>query len=204
VVTNFLFVTPRGSRSSADERREDVLNAAMIEFATGGLDGTSTEAIAKRAGISQPYLFRLYPSKRALFLAAIERTFDELGQVFHAAADGLSGLEAKQAMAAAYTTLLQEDRTFLGMQLQAYAACGADDEVRAVTRRRLSQLWDAIIADGGMSEELAQAFVAHGMLCNLTAALGIDATQAPNDTLARRMTAPPAAMELLLSGSQPA
>lgn len=173
----------------------------MVEFATGGLDATSTNHIAQRAGISQPYLFRLYPTKKALFLAAIERTFAEVGRVFHAAADGLTGVEAKQAMGAAYATLLQEDRTFLGMQLQAYAACGADDEVRAVTRRQLSRLWETLITDGGMSEELAQAFVAHGMLCNLTAALGIDETQAANDPLARRMTAPPAVMELMLSDS---
>jgi AcrR family transcriptional regulator len=195
-------MAPRGVRGSAEERREDVLKAAMVEFATGGIHGTSTEDIARRAGISQPYLFRLYPTKKALFLAAIERTFAEVGQVFHAAADGLAGSEAKQAMGAAYATLLQEDRTFLGMQLQAYAACGADDEVRAVTRRQLSRLWEALIADGCMSEELAQAFVAHGMLCNLTAALGIDEKQAADDPLARRMTARPAVMELLYSDSR--
>lgn len=176
----------------------------MIEFSQGGLDGTSTDAIAKRAGISQPYLFRLYPTKRALFLAAIERTFAEVGQVFRDAADGLSGVEAKQAMGAAYTTLLHEDRTFLGMQLQAYAACCGDAQVRSTTRHQLARLWDGIVAEGNMTEQLAQAFVAHGMLCNLTAALGIDETQAENDALARRMTAPPVLMELLFTDPSPA
>lgn len=171
----------------------------MIEFARGGMDGTSTEVIATRAGISQPYLFRLYPSKRALFLAAVERTFSEVGRVFREAADGLSGPAAKEAMGTAYTTLLQRDRTFLGMQLQAYAACSGDDEVRAATRRHLATLWDVVVDEGGMSEDLAQAFVAHGMLCNLTAALGIGETD--TDPLARRMTAPPAVMQLLLADS---
>src|ERR1700684_2508342 len=105
-------MAPRGVRGSADERREDVLKAAMIEFAKGGLDGTSTDAIARRAGISQPYLFRLYATKRALFVAAVERTFAEVSAVFRAAADGLSGAEAKHAMGQAYDTLLQQDRTF--------------------------------------------------------------------------------------------
>jgi AcrR family transcriptional regulator len=176
----------------------------MIEFAKGGLDGTSTDAIAKRAGISQPYLFRLYPTKRALFLAAVVRTFAEVTRVFRGAADGLTGLEAKHAMGQAYTTLLQEDRTFLGMQLQAYAACCGDDEVRAVTRREFARLWESIVTVGGMTEDLAQAFVAHGMLCNLTAAFGIDDSQAEDDSLARRMTAAPTVMTLLMADSIPA
>ena len=116
-------MSPRGVRGSAEERREDVLQAAMIEFAKGGPDGTSTEAIARRAGISQPYLFRLYPTKRALFVAAVERCFAEVAAVFRQAAEGLTGLEAKHAMGEAYNVLLQNNRTFLGMQLQAYAAC---------------------------------------------------------------------------------
>lgn len=194
-------MVPRGVRGSADERREDVLKAAMVEFAKGGLVGTSTETIASRAGISQPYLFRLYPTKRALFLAAVERTFVEVTQVFREAAEGLTGPEAKAAMGEAYEVLLREDRTFLGMQLQAYAASWGDDEVRALARREFARLWEQIVTLGQMSEDLAQAFVAHGMLCNLTAAFGIDETDSATDTLARRMTAPPTVMHLLLTDS---
>ncbi|WP_460604282.1 TetR/AcrR family transcriptional regulator [Jatrophihabitans fulvus] len=174
----------------------------MIEFSQGGLAGTSTEAIAKRAGISQPYLFRLYPTKKALFVAAIERTFAEVIESFKKASDGLTGVEAKHAMGAAYNTLLAENRTVLGMQMQAYAACGGDDEVRAVTRRQFARLWEGVITWGGMSEELAQAFVAHGMLCNLTAVFGID--ESDDDTLSRRMTATPAMIDHLIADAQPA
>ncbi len=173
-----------------------MLAAAMIEFAKRGADGTSTEAIARRAGISQPYLFRLYPTKRALFMAAVERTFAEVSTVFRTAADGLIGLEAKHAMAEAYNTLLQRDRTFLGMQLQAYAACFGDAEIRALTRREFARLWETIVTISGMSEELAQAFFAHGMLCNLTAAFDIE--DGDTDSLARRMTAAPALMTALI------
>ncbi|WP_375492419.1 TetR/AcrR family transcriptional regulator [uncultured Jatrophihabitans sp.] len=189
-------MAPRGVRGSADERREDVLNAAMIEFANGGLAGTSTDAIARRAGISQPYLFRLYPTKHSLFVAAVERTFAEVTTVFRTAADGLTGVEAKHAMGAAYNTLLEQNRTFLGMQLQAYAACFGDAEVRAVTRREFGRLWETIVTISGMTEDLAQAFFAHGMLCNLTAAFGVQADD--SDTLARRMTAEPALMAALI------
>src|ERR1700712_5066391 len=109
------------SRSTAEERREDVLEAALIEFAAGGLDGTSTDGIARRAGISQPYLFRLYPTKKALFVAAVERTFERCTKTMRTAAEGLSGEEAKEALAAAYLDLLR-DKTFLQVQLHAYAA----------------------------------------------------------------------------------
>ena len=60
-------------RMSAAERRESVIRAAMSEFARGGYSGTSTEVIANRVGVSQPYLFRLFPGKKAIFLAAVER-----------------------------------------------------------------------------------------------------------------------------------
>src|SRR5277367_2201454 len=108
-------------RSTAEERREDVLKAAVIEFAAGGLDGTSTDAIARRAGISQPYLFRLYPTKKNLFVAAVERTFARMRQALRDAAEGLTGIDAKEAMGAAYVDLLR-DKTFLQVQLHAYAA----------------------------------------------------------------------------------
>src|SRR4051812_43226492 len=91
-------------RMSAEDRREQILLAAIIEFAERGLEGTSTDAIARRAGISQPYLFRLYSTKKALFVAAVERTFARCVECFQAAAEGLSGDEAKEAMGAAYTS----------------------------------------------------------------------------------------------------
>ena len=170
----------------------------MVEFAKGGPDGTSTEAIARRAGISQPYLFRLYPTKRALFLAAVERTFAEVTTVFRTAAEGLTGVEAKHAMGEAYNVLLQNNRTFLGMQLQAYAACYGDAEIRTHTRREFARLWETIVTISGMSEDLAQAFFAHGMLCNLTAAFGI-LDEADTDTLGRRMTAAPSLLSELFA-----
>src|SRR5437667_11774577 len=107
-------------RMSAAERRESVLEAAVAEFALHGLAGTSTEDVARRAGISQPYLFRLFSTKKALFLALVERCFQRARDTFTAAAGDLTGDEALSAMADSYTRLL-DDRTLLLLQMQIYA-----------------------------------------------------------------------------------
>src|SRR5438874_564684 len=81
-------------RKSAEERREEILEAAMIEFAEKGLYGTSTDDIARRVGVSQPYLFRLYGTKKELFVAAVERCFENTLAMMRAAAGGKVGEEA--------------------------------------------------------------------------------------------------------------
>src|SRR5262245_21141528 len=93
-------------RKSAEERREDVLEAAREVFAEHGLSGGSTDEIARRAGISQPYLFRLFRTKKELFIAAIERCFAETRETFEHAAEGEAGEEALKAMGKAYGELI--------------------------------------------------------------------------------------------------
>src|ERR1051326_55621 len=119
-------------RSPPAERREMVLEAAVAEFAAHGLAGTSTEDVARQAGISQPYLFRLFPTKKALFLALVERCFRRMEGAFTAAAGDLTGDEAMTTMAVEYERLL-DDRTLLLLQMQIYAACG-DPEIREAAR----------------------------------------------------------------------
>src|SRR3989440_12615499 len=120
-------------RLTAAERKDDVLDAALIEFAERGLEGTSTEDIARRAGISQPYLFRLFGTKKELFKAATARCLRETLELFQRAAEGKRGEEALQAMGQVYVDELIADRTRLKAQLEAYAACD-DAEVREVVR----------------------------------------------------------------------
>src|SRR6266702_7389205 len=98
------------TRKTADERRESVLDAAFEEFAQRGLDGASTEAIAARAGISQPYVFRLFGTKKELFKAVISRCFRETLELFQRAAEGKRGEEALDAMGEAYKSELLPDR----------------------------------------------------------------------------------------------
>jgi AcrR family transcriptional regulator len=159
-------------RMSADERREVVLGAAMIEFGLAGYVGTSTEAIARRVGVSQPYLFRLFPSKKALFLATIERCFDRIVALFEDAGRGLTGEEALVAMGAAYNGLL-DDRAVLQAQLQMWAAACHDEEVRELTRRRMGELWQVAQRISGADDQRVMQFMAGGMLLNVMAAMDL-------------------------------
>src|SRR5258705_6048588 len=126
------------TRMTADERRDAIVAAATEEFATGGLVGASTEAIARRVGVSQPYVFQLFGTKKDLFLAVVRSCFARTTLVFEDAArryePGANPLcdTVLDAMGQAYMELLA-DRTLLLLQLQAYAAC-ADPDVRDVVR----------------------------------------------------------------------
>jgi AcrR family transcriptional regulator len=158
-------------RMSAVERREMVLEAAVAEFATHGLAGTSTENVARRAGISQPYLFRLFPTKKALFLALVDRCFRRVQETFIAAAEGLTGDEALSAMADSYTRLL-DDRTLLLLQMQIYAAC-SDPEIRDATRAVYKRLWETVERITGLPFQIVVDFFAVGMLMNVAAAMDL-------------------------------
>jgi AcrR family transcriptional regulator len=158
-------------RMPAAERRELVLEAAIAEFAVHGLAGTSTEDVARRAGISQPYLFRLFPTKKALFLALVDRCFQRVEDTFSAAAGDRTGDAALEAMANAYEVLL-EDRTLLLMQMQAYAAC-EDPEIRAATRARYKHLWELVERITGLPFQTVVDFFAVGMLMNVAAAMDL-------------------------------
>jgi AcrR family transcriptional regulator len=164
-------MTETKQRMSAAERRETVLEAAVVEFAARGLAGTSTEDVARRAGISQPYLFRLFPTKKALFLALVERCFQRVQDAFTTAAGDRTGDEALSAMADAYELLL-DDRTLLLLQMQAYAACD-DPEIRAVTRTGYKKLWELTERLTGLPFQRVVDFFAIGMLMNVAAAMDL-------------------------------
>jgi AcrR family transcriptional regulator len=158
-------------RMPAAERREIVLDAAVAEFAARGLAGTSTEDVARRAGISQPYLFRLFPTKKALFIELIGRCFRRVQDTFTAAAGELTGEDALMAMAAAYERLL-DDRTLLLLQMQAYAAC-EDPDIRAATRAGFKRLWELAERLTGLPFQTVVDFFAVGMLMNVAAAMDL-------------------------------
>jgi AcrR family transcriptional regulator len=158
---------------SAAERREMVLEAAVVEFAVHGLAGTSTENVARRAGISQPYLFRLFPTKKALFLALIDRCFGRVQETFVAAAGDMAGDEALMALADAYERLL-DDRILLLLQMQAYAACD-DPDIRAATRAGFKKLWELSERLTGLPFQTVVDFFAVGMLMNVAAAMDLPA-----------------------------
>lgn len=164
-------------RMSAEERRESVIRAATAEFARGGYHGTSTEAIAKRVGVSQPYLFRLFPGKKAIFLAAAERCMEDTVRTFEEAAKGLGGEEVLHSMANAYTKVIAEHPEQLLMQMQMYVAVGAaeaagDHELGEAVRAGWMRLWDTVHLPLGADIDETTTFMAHGMLINCLVAMG--------------------------------
>jgi AcrR family transcriptional regulator len=166
------------SRKSAEVRREEILEAAMAEFALGGLHGTSTEAIAERAGISQPYLFRLFGTKKELFLATIERGFRRTLAAFQeAAAAAAPGEDVFEPMGHAYVDLLR-DRTMLMGQMQAYAAC-EDPDVREVVRREFAAIYRFVESVSGGDDRGVHRFFKTGMLINVAAAMELDKLDEP-------------------------
>jgi AcrR family transcriptional regulator len=163
---------PTRTRKSAEERREQILAAAMIEFAERGLDGATTQEIARRVEVSQPYVFHLFGSKKQLFVATVERCFEETQAMFAAAAAGREGEEALAAMGQAYVEELRRNPRRLRAQMQAYVAC-SDAEVCAVVRRGFGRLVHFAEKVSGLPPEHVTAFFAKGMLLNVAASMGV-------------------------------
>ena len=161
-----------GTRRSAAERRAEIIEIAIESFALRGYNGTSTDKVANKAGISQPYLFRLFHTKRELFLACHDVMQRRIADSFAEAVRDLPLEERMPAMGKAYTDLLA-DRTSLLFQMQSYAA-SADPEIQARVRERYAELW---------------SFFANGMLLNVVAALNLEVL-APSEEWAACWVAP--------------
>ena len=168
-------------RKSKEERREDILDAAIAEFAAKGLHGASTDEIARLAGISQPYVFRLFGTKKELYLAVIARCFRQTLEVFQRVAEGKRGAEALHAIGEAYGQLLESDRVYLRAQMQAYAAC-EDPEICAVVRAGFGDLVTYVERVSGVGSEELAMFFSGGMLMNVLSSM-----DAPVEDWGRRL-----------------
>ena len=186
------------TRQTAEERRTTVLAAAISEFARSGYAGTSTEAIAVRAGISQPYLFRLFGTKKDLFVATFDLVADRIIDGLTAASDGLEGEEALAAMGAAYLELMQ-DPELLQVQLHGFAAAPADPDIARSGRRTFEVLQEVVAERTGLSEDELRQFFAMGMLISVMAA--IDLLSVP-EAWAQNLCQMPDKAEAIKSASQ--
>jgi AcrR family transcriptional regulator len=162
-------------RQTAAERRAAVLEAATKEFAARGFHGASTEDIARRAGISQPYLFRLFGTKKELYLATSQATIDRLHTVFAEASAGKSGMDALYAMGEAYESVMA-DRDRLMLMLKCWASCD-DPEICEVVRTAWRNLVDLAERTSGEPPEAVSAFFSKGAL--LTILMGMEAFARP-------------------------
>ena len=159
-------------RKTKAERRESVLDAALEEFGERGFHAASTEDIARRAGISQPYVFRLFGTKKELFIAVATRCFRETLEMFQRAAEGLRGRDALDAMGNAYVERLLNDRMRLRVQMQAYVACD-DPDICEVVRAGYGDLVAYAERVSGLPPKDISAFFAQGMLLNVFASMGL-------------------------------
>lgn len=198
-------------RMSAADRRAMVVAAAVEEFAEHGFEGTATELIAARAGVSQPYLFQLFGNKRDLFIATMREVFERTATAFEAAADTARAIDPSvwsilHGMAEAYCDLL-EDRHLLRCQLHAYAAC-SDDDIRAAVRSEFADLYRRVSAASGADVETLDGWFARGMLMNTIAAIAPDLTRERDDLSLAMLTpvegspARPAAPESLAAKAE--
>ncbi len=159
-------------RISSEERRDQLVDAAVKEFAATGFHATSTTAIAKRAGISQPYVYALFPNKHELFLAANAEVKERIRGAFAEAARGLDSTEDRlHAMGQAYIKLV-ENREEIMFQHQANAAAG-DPALREPIRREFMRLYEDVARLSGATDEGVWNFIAHGMMLNVIAALDL-------------------------------
>jgi AcrR family transcriptional regulator len=168
---------PPRTRMTADERREQVIAAAVHEFAEQGYQAASTAAIARRAGISQPYIYALFPSKQDLFLAVHDLVIGRIQRAFAQAAQG-DGTPAEKLdrMGQLYPTLIA-DRYALLVQLQTYAT--GDAVIQAHAASGFRRLYDDVVRLSGAQPVEVSLFFACGMLANVTTALGLQDICAP-------------------------
>jgi AcrR family transcriptional regulator len=153
---------------SADDRRELVLAAALSAFSRAGYAGTSTDAVAKEAGVSQPYVVRIFGTKLDLFLEVFERACDRIREAFEAVlAEGPfdpGNDDDWSRLGLAYTELIR-DRHLLMVMMHGFAASD-DDRIAQQSRDGMSRIF-ATIRSTGCSDDEAQEFIAHGMLLNV-------------------------------------
>jgi AcrR family transcriptional regulator len=161
--------------STAEQRREELIDAAMRVFAEYGPAASTTE-IAKEAGISQAYVFRLFPTKEELFAAVTRESSRRMMTAFRGAAAKArkEGSDPLYEMGQAYDALLKHEREVMLVQLYARVAAARIPLIREAIQECFKQVYDLAKRESGAGRDEIQAWFAHGMLCDVTAATGID------------------------------
>ena len=171
-------------RMAAEDRRELVLAAATRAFARHGYAGTSTDAVAREAGVSQPYVVRLFGSKLDLFLEVFERSVRRIEAAFAAVIDAgpfdPDSEEDKARMGVAYTDLIA-DQDFLQVMMHGFSSGGVP-EIAAAARRCMGEVF-ATIRRTGWDDEQCRDFVAYGMLLNVMLSMRAPEHLDPDDPL---------------------
>ncbi|SNS28166.1 TetR/AcrR family transcriptional regulator [Rhodococcoides kyotonense] len=160
------------TRMDASDRRELVLDAATRAFAKGGFAGTSTDAVAKEAGVSQPYVVRMFGTKIELFRLVFERSIDGIMAAFDAVLNSDEPYpddDVWAALGGAYTALVT-DRNLLLVMMHGFTA-GSTPEIGAQGRAGMGAIYTQLRDGTGCTPDEARDFIAHGMLLNCLLAM---------------------------------
>lgn len=169
-------MTKRGATlSTSDARREAVVDAAIAEFAKAGYHGTPINTVASAAGISPAYVFKLFPSKVELFVAALDRCYELVERSLATGAARVPGGDPEKVlyeMGGAYAELIA-DKSLLMLQVHAQSAADIPEIADAV-RRGLRRVTDYAKNRSDATDDQVQRFMAYGQLCHLITTLGLD------------------------------
>lgn len=167
------------TRMSGEQRREQILAAALTVFAEGGYAGTSTDQVARAAGVSQPYVVRLFGSKQQLFLELYREVCERIMHTMRTAVAEIAAGDHLGASAGAAYVELMDDRDLLRVLMHGFVA-GGDPEIGRLARRTLGEVFAVVRAatpgsDPLVQDDAARDFVAVGMLINVL--LAVDAPE---------------------------
>ncbi|MQY17161.1 hypothetical protein NRB20_02240 [Nocardia sp. RB20] len=184
----------RATLSTSDARREAVIDAAIAEFAASGYHGTPISTVAARAGISPAYVFKLFPSKVDLFVAALDHCFELVEQSLATGARRAAVEDPEtilDEMGSAYGELIADRRLLM---LQVHAQSAADvPEIAAAMRRGLGRVTEFAKSRSNAPDEDVQRFIAFGQLCHLITTLDLDSQDDQWASLLARAIRHPAA-----------
>lgn len=158
----------RTNLSDADTRKEAIVEAALVAFSDSGFAATPVTAVAAKAGISQAYVFKLYPTKEELFVAAVERCYERIEETLEKSARFAAGSMPEDilaAMAEGYAKLIA-DRNILMIQVHAQSASDVP-AIRQAVRRGLARIVRFAKERSGAGDDAIQRFIAFGQLCHL-------------------------------------
>jgi AcrR family transcriptional regulator len=161
------------ARSNAEDRRAQVINAAIALFAHAGYEGTKTSAIAARVGVSQPYLFQLFPTKKAIFIAAWHEACNRIIDTLARSVAETPRAQRLPVLAAAYDELVTTDRDLLTIQIHAWSASPSDPDIAEATRAGLERLQDAAIEQLGISADQATRLLADMAFYNISVGIAM-------------------------------
>ncbi|WP_237725013.1 TetR/AcrR family transcriptional regulator [Deinococcus alpinitundrae] len=161
--------------STSEARRETVITSALTVFARAGYLGTPVSAVAEHAQISTAYVFKLFPRKEDLFVAALERCFALIRVALEDGAKTAPDQSPEvvlNAMGEAYAALIA-DRSLLMLQVHAQSASTVPD-IAAALRDGLALIVTFVKARSQAPDAAVQQFVAYGQLCHLITVAGLD------------------------------